>query len=58
MKIMEYHLSVLNNKFYKLPTNTKVDIKNILKLKIPKLKIEILQSQELETFLKKCSIRK
>ena len=22
----EYHLSELNNKFYKLPTNTKVDI--------------------------------
>ena len=29
----EYHLSVLNNKFYKLPTNTKVDIKKLVEIK-------------------------
>lgn len=29
----EYHLSTLNNKFYKLPTNTKVDIKRLIEIK-------------------------
>ena len=29
----EYHLSALNNKFYKLPTNTKVDIKKLIEIK-------------------------
>ena len=33
----EYHLSVLNNKFYKLPTNTKVDIKKYIKIKDSKV---------------------
>lgn len=28
-----YHLSALNNKFYKLPTNTKVDIKKLIEIK-------------------------
>lgn len=27
-----YHLSALNNKFYKLPTNTKVDIRKLIKM--------------------------
>lgn len=29
----EHHLSILNNKFYKLPTNTKVDIKKFVEIK-------------------------
>lgn len=29
----QYHLSDLNNKFFKLPTNTKVDISNMIKIK-------------------------
>lgn len=28
----DYHLAELNNKFYKLPTNTKVDIKKLVKI--------------------------
>lgn len=33
----EYHLSALNNKFYKLPTNTKVDIKKLIEIKDSKI---------------------
>lgn len=29
----EYHLSVLNNRFYKLPTSTKVDVKKLIEIK-------------------------
>ena len=29
----DYHLSALNNRFYKLPTNTKVDIKKHIEIK-------------------------
>lgn len=29
----DYHLSALNNRFYKLPTNTKVDIEKYIKIK-------------------------
>ena len=29
----EYHLATLNNKFYKLPTNTKVDIRELIEIK-------------------------
>lgn len=32
----EYNISALNNKFYKLPTNTKVDIKELIEIKIQK----------------------
>lgn len=48
----EYHLSALNNKFYKLPTNTKVDIKKFIEIKDPKIEDEEYTIQELGSILK------
>lgn len=48
----EYHLSALNNKFYKLPTNTKVDIKKLIEIKDPKIEDEEYTIQELGSILK------
>lgn len=47
----EYHLSVLNNKFYKLPTNTKVDIKKLIEIKDSKIKKRDFTIQELGSIL-------
>ena len=49
----EYHLSVLNNKFYKLPTNTKVDIKKYIKIKDSKVENRNFTIPELGNILKK-----
>ena len=48
----EYHLSVLNNKFYKLPTNTKVDIKKYIKIKDSKVENRNFTISELGNILK------
>ena len=48
----EYHLSVLNNKFYKLPTNTKVDIKKYIKIKDSKVENRNITISELGNILK------
>lgn len=48
----EYHLSVLNNKFYKLPTNTKVDIKKYIKIKDSKVENRNFTIPELGNILK------
>lgn len=47
----KYHLSVLNNKFYKLPTNTKVDIKKLIEIKDSKIKKRDFTIQELGSIL-------
>ena len=47
----EYHLSVLNNKFYKLPTNTKVDIKKLIEIKDTKIEKRDFTIQELGSIL-------
>lgn len=47
----EYHLSTLNNKFYKLPTNTKVDIKKLIEIKDSKLDDKEFTIQELGSIL-------
>lgn len=47
----EYHLSALNNKFYKLPTNTKVDIKRLIEIKDPKIEKRDFTIQELGNIL-------
>lgn len=47
----EYHLSVLNNKFYKLPTNTKVDIKKLIEIKDTKIGKRDFTIQELGSIL-------
>lgn len=47
----EYHLSVLNNKFYKLPTNTKVDIKKLIEIKDSKIEKRDFTIQELGSIL-------
>lgn len=48
----EYHLSVLNNRFYKLNTNTKVDIKKLIKIKDSNLENNEFTIQELGDILK------
>lgn len=48
----EYRLSVLNNKFYKLPTNTKVDIKKLIKIKDSKIEDTEFTIQELGSILR------
>lgn len=48
----EYHLSALNNKFYKLPTNTKVDIKKLIEIKDSKLENKEFTIQELGSILR------
>lgn len=47
----EYHLSALNNKFYKLPTNTKVDIKKLIEIKDSKIEKRDFTIQELGSIL-------
>lgn len=47
----EYHLSSLNNKFYKLPTNTKVDIKELVEIRDSKIEKRDFTIQELGTIL-------
>lgn len=48
----EYHLSALNNKFYKLPTNTKVDIKKLIEIKDSKIEDKEFTIQELGSILR------
>lgn len=48
----EYHLSTLNNKFYKLPTNTKVDIRRLVEIKNSKVEDKEYTIQELGSILK------
>jgi hypothetical protein len=47
----EYHLSALNNKFYKLSTNTKVDIKKLIEIKDSKIEKRDFTIQELGNIL-------
>lgn len=47
----ENHLSALNNKFYKLPTNTKVDIKKFIKINDSKTDRKDFTIQELGSIL-------
>ena len=47
----EYHLSALNNKFYKLPTNTKVDIKKLIEIKDAKIEKMDFTIQDLGNIL-------
>lgn len=47
----EYHLSALNNKFYKLPTNTKVDIKKLIEIQDSKIEKRDFTIQELSNIL-------
>ena len=46
-----YSLSVLNNKFYKLPTNTKVDIRKLIEIKDSDLESKEFTIQELGSIL-------
>ncbi len=48
----EYHLSALNNKFYKLPTNTKVDIKKLIEIKDLKIEDKEFTIQESGSILR------
>ncbi len=48
----EYHLSTLNNKFFKLPTNTKVDIKKIIEIKDAQVEKTEFTLQELGSILR------
>ena len=48
----KYHLSTLNNKFYKLPTNTKVDIKNLIEIKNAEIENKEFTIEELSAILK------
>lgn len=48
----ESRLSELNNKFYKLPTNTKVDINQLIEIKDPEIEDRIYMVQELGNILK------
>lgn len=48
----EYHLSVLNNKFYKLPTNTKVDVKKLIEIKDSNIEDKDFTIQELGSILR------
>lgn len=47
----DYHLSVLNNKFYKLPTNTDVDIKKLIEIKDSRIQKGDFTIQELGNIL-------
>lgn len=47
----EYQLSLLNNKFYKLPTNTKVDIKKLIEIKDSEIEKRDFTIQELGSIL-------
>lgn len=47
----EYHLSALNNKFFKLPTNTKVDIKKLIEIKDSEIEKSDFTIQELGSIL-------
>lgn len=47
-----YHLSVLNNKFYKLPTYTKVDIRKLVEIKDSKIEKKNLTIRQLGLILK------
>ena len=47
----EYQLSLLNNKFYKLPTNTKVDIKKLIEIKDSEIEKRDFTIQELGNIL-------
>lgn len=48
----DYHLSVLNNKFYKLQTNTKVDIKKLIEIKDTSIENKEFTIEELGSILK------
>ena len=48
----EYNISALNNKFYKLPTNTKVDIKELIEIKNVEIENKKFTVDELGTILK------
>lgn len=48
----EYHLSALNNKFYKLSTNTKVDIRKLIEIKDVDIENQKFTVEELGTILK------
>lgn len=48
----DYHLSELNNKFYKLPTNTKVDIKKLIEINDTEITDTEYTLQQLGTILK------
>lgn len=48
----DYHLSELNNKFYKLPTNTKVDIKKLIEINDTEITDNEYTLQQLGTILK------
>ena len=48
----DYHLSELNNKFYKLPTNTKVDIKKLIEINDSEITDKEYTLQQLGTILK------
>lgn len=48
----EYHLSTLNNTFFKLPTNTKVDIKKIIEIKDAQVEKTEFTLQELGSILR------
>ena len=48
----EYNISALNNKFYKLPTNTKVDIKELIEIKNAEIENRKFTVDELGTILK------
>ena len=48
----EYHLLVLNNKFYKMPTNTKVDIKELIEIKNAEIEKQKFTIDELWAILK------
>lgn len=48
----EYNISALNNKFYKLPTNTKVDIKELIEIKNAEIENKKFTVDELGTILK------
>ena len=47
----EFNLSALNNKFYKLPTNTKVDIKKLIEIKDSNVENRDFSIQELGAIL-------
>jgi len=48
----EYHLSELNNKFYKLPTNTKVNIKKLIKINYIEIIVKEFTLQQLGEVLR------
>lgn len=48
----EYNISALNNKFYKLPTNTKVDIKELIEIKNTEIENKKFTVDELGSILK------